>query len=52
MKAKSEDRCNNMHCLEQELDETSKKSDETVAETRCDAHRHISEMQDNVYAKF
>ena len=40
-----------MNCLEKELADTRKNSDETVAETSCDAHRQISEMEDKVYAK-
>ena len=40
-----------MHCLEETLAETRKNSGETVAETRCDALRQISEMEDKVYAK-
>ena len=31
-----EDGRQKMHCLEEEMDETGKKSAETVAETRCD----------------
>ena len=34
-----------------ELGETNKKSAETVAQTRCDARRQISEMEEKVYAE-
>ena len=40
-----------MHCLEEELAETIKKSSETVSETRCDACRQIAEIKKKVYAK-
>ena len=40
-----------MYFLEEELDEISKKSDETVEETRCDSHLQIYEMEEKVYAK-
>ena len=33
------------------LAETRKKSDETVAETRCDDRHQITEMEDNLHAK-
>ena len=40
-----------MHCIEEEFAETSKKSSETVVETRCDDLQKISEREDKVYAK-
>ena len=40
-----------MHCMEEELVDTRKKSSEAVADTRFDSHRQISEMEDMVYAK-
>ena len=40
-----------MHCLEEYLAETRKKSADTVAETMCDARRQIAEMRDKVYEK-
>ena len=49
MEAEREDGRQKMHFLEEELTETRKKSAETVAETRCDACRQISEMEDKVY---
>ena len=51
MEAECEYRQQNMHCLEEELAETSKKSSETVSETRCDACRQIAEIKKKVYAK-
>ena len=41
-----------MHCLEDYLAETRKKSAETVAEARYDFHRQISKIEDKVYLKF
>ena len=52
MEAEREYGWQNMHCLEDELAETRKKPDETVAETRFDSRRHIHEMEDKVYVIF
>ena len=39
-----------MHYLEEELAELRKKSDDTVADPRCDARHQIAEIEDNFYA--
>ena len=52
IEAEREDGRQNMHCLKEELDDTSKKSDEILVETRCDSICQISEMEEKVYAKF
>ena len=51
MEANSEDRQKKIYCLGEDLAQTSKKSSETVAETRCDARRKIAEVEDIVYTK-
>ena len=40
-----------MHCLQEQLVDTKKKSSDTVADKRCDDRRQITEMEDKVYAK-
>ena len=52
MEAEHEDDRKKMHFLEEELSETSNKSDETVTETICDAHRQVLEMEDQLYELF
>ena len=52
MEDEREDGRQNMHCMEDELAETRKKSAETVLEKRCDDFYQIYEMKDKVYAKF
>ena len=51
MEAELDYRRKNMNCLEEKLAETRKKSDKTVAETRCDDCHQITEMEDKVYVK-
>ena len=51
IEAEREDGRQNMHCMKEELDDTSKKSDEILVETRCDSICQISEMEEKVYAK-
>ena len=46
MVSESKDGRQNMHCMEEDLSDTSKNSSETLTETRCD------EMEDHVYVKF
>ena len=52
MEVEREDGRKNMRFIEDGLNETRKKSAETVADTRCDARIQISEIEDKVYAKF
>ena len=41
-----------MHCMEEELTDTRKNSDDTVEDMRCDSHHQIFEMKNKVYAIF
>ena len=52
MEAELEDGWQNMHCLDEEWDDARKRSDDKVAETRCDYLHQISEMEDKVYEIF
>ena len=52
MEAEREDGRKKMHCLEEELADTRKKSDESVTEMRCDARHQIGEMGDKLYVKY
>ena len=52
MEAELRDGQKKMLCLEEELDDTRNKSDDSVTEMRCDARHQIGEMGDKLYAKY